>query len=262
MTNLHTPVERGSPTKPAQRRLLASESRLAFGIIGVGVLGLLVLLALSAFDVLALLVVAGVLFGLERTAGDWLADALGPFLSKVVFMGGVGVATSVMLSFGSVRDAIWLGLEKADDVGFHSVLIDHMSRMPAAEPIKGGEPSSGGGGAVPQPMGARPEGGRTDSRLNVPSRGDQPTRTRPVLRLGGQGGAVHFAADIIASGVTVDDGYVEFSIDGRRVASAKVMGGRAEARVVGVSSGSHRASARFLGTARFGESIAEAAFTR
>jgi hypothetical protein len=83
-----------------------------------------------------------------------------------------------------------------------------------------------------------------------------------VLRLGGQGGTVHFAADILATGVTVDEGSVEFSIDGRRVTTARVTGGRAEARVGGVTSGAHRASARFLGTARFGESVAEAAFTR
>ena len=83
-----------------------------------------------------------------------------------------------------------------------------------------------------------------------------------MLRLGGQGGSVHFAVDVIASGTTVDEGTVEFSIDGRRVASASVAGGRAEIRVSGVGSGSHRASARFLGTSRFGESVAESAFSR
>ncbi len=73
---------------------------------------------------------------------------------------------------------------------------------------------------------------------------------------------MHFVVDIIASATTVDEGTVEFSIDGRQVSSASVTAGRAETRVSGVSAGAHRASARFLGTSRFGESVAESAFSR
>jgi len=262
MTKLQAPVERSSPPKPVKRRLFAVEDRLTVGIIGVGAFALLALLALSALDVLALLVVAAVVFALERTVGDWLADALGPFLSKVVFVGGVIFALGTMLSFGSVRNSIWSALGKADSAGFHSVLMDYLSTMPSAAPIQG-DGVSGGGGGLPQTSGSRPAGGGTASVSDRSSAAPAPViRTRAVLRLGGQGGTVHFAVDIIATGVTVDEGSVEFSIDGRRVTTARVTGGRAEGRVGGVTSGAHRASARFLGTARFGESVAEAAFTR
>jgi hypothetical protein len=264
MTKLQTTPQRGSPPKPVKRGMFSVDDTPTLWIIGVGALALVALLALLALDVLALLVVAAVLFGLERTAGDWLADALGPFLSKVVFVGGVVLAAATLLSFGSVRDSIWSALAEADDAGFHSVLVDQLRTMPSAGPIVG-DGVSGGGGGLPQVSG-QPAGSGTDDRSSRSSAsaatGQAVVRTRAVLRLGGQGGTIHFAVDVIATGVTVDEGDVEFSIDGRRVTTARVTRGRAEAQVRGITSGAHRASARFRGTSRFGESIAEAAFTR
>jgi len=250
-----TPDER---TQVAQKRDQAT-----LWIVGIGGTVLLLLLATLALDVLLLLVLCGIAFLLERTAGDWLADAVGPVGSKVLFVGGVILATFILLSFGSVRGIIWGALAKADELGFHSVLIDHLSTMPSAEPIRGDGPSTRGPGTVPRTGGTRPGIGGGDSGSARPSGASQPvTSTRSVLRLGGQGGSVHFAVDVIAAGTTVDEGTVDFSIDGRRVASARVAGGRAEVRVGGVTAGSHRASARFLGTSRFGESVAESAFSR
>lgn len=128
---------------------LERSDKVTLWIVGVGALALVALLARSAVDALALIVIAISLFALERTVGDWLSDALGPFLSRVVFVGGVGVVTAVMLSFDPVRDRIWSGLEKADAAGFHSVIVEHLSRMPGPRPIQGG--SIHGGGGLPPP---------------------------------------------------------------------------------------------------------------
>jgi hypothetical protein len=238
-------------------------------IAGVSGTIVLLLLATQAFDVLLLLILCGIAFLLERTAGDWLADVLGPVGSKVLFVGGVILGTIIMLSFGSVRDVVWLGLAKADDAGFHSVLIDHLSTMPAADPVSGDGSSNDAPRNTGRPASSSPGGGGSAGSRSPASasEGRQPVRqpvvsTRSVLRLGGQGGSVHFAVDVITSGPPVDEGSVEFSIDGKRVGSARVSAGRAELRVGGVTSGPHRASARFLGTSRFGESVSESAFSR
>ena len=110
------------------RRSVAQKRETAtLWIFGIGGTVLLLLLATLALDVLLLLVICGIAFLLERTAGDWLADAIGPVGSKVFFVGGVIFGTFILLSFGSVRGLIWGALAKADEAGFHSVLIDHLS---------------------------------------------------------------------------------------------------------------------------------------
>ena len=51
-------------------------------IVGIGGTVLLLLLATLALDVLLLLVICGIAFVLERTAGDWLADVSVPLEAK------------------------------------------------------------------------------------------------------------------------------------------------------------------------------------
>lgn len=264
MTRLPSPPEAGRQPEVPRSSLLARTDKVTLWIIGVASLVLLLLLARSALDVLVLIIAGGLLFVFERTVGDWLADAMGSVLRKVLFLAGVLLTAAVMLSFGRVRDLIWGALERADEAGFHSVLVERLNEMPAADPIQGdgvtGGRGAGGAYRAPAP---RPGPAPSEDRASQSTRPSQTlTRTRTLLRLGGQGSSVVFSVDIIAAGPAVDEGYVEFSIDGRRVARANVVGGRAEARVGGISSGSHRATARFVETTRFSESIGEAAFTR
>jgi hypothetical protein len=263
VTRIDLPPDVAKRPKPSVRqRLLQPENTRLLLIVGGIALILVLLLARSALDILVLLVLGGIVFGLERTVGDWLVDALGPFLSKVVFVSGVLFSFGVLLSFQSVRSQVWDALLAADELGFHSILINQLDKMPRAEPVQGDgvttQPGAGGGGGG----GGSPRPARPREEPDAPASAAGALGTRSVLRLGGQGATVTMTVDVVARGVTVNEGTVEFSVDGRRVASADVRAGKAEVRVGGVTRGSHRASARFLGTSRFGESVAEAAFNR
>ncbi len=167
-----------SPTQPsvAQTRKTAT-----LWIAGIGGTALLLLLATQALDVLLLLVICGIAFLLERTAGDWLADLLGPLGSKVFFVGGAIVASFMLLSFGSVRDVIWGALAKADEAGFHTVLVDRLSTMPSADPFTGDGQSTGGARPAPRSSGSR--SGRKDGKPTGPAERIRPTDHTNEVRL-------------------------------------------------------------------------------
>jgi hypothetical protein len=242
-------------------------------IAGIAASAFVLFLAVRAVDVLAILLVCAGVFVLERTVGDWLTDALGPFVSKVVFLGGIFVCFTIALSFESVRTGIWNGIEAADNLGLHSVLLEGVEQMPSVDTkpapstastrASGSGQSSPGGSEVPSSTPSSPS--EPAAAAPTPSvRGEEaPTgaRTRVVLRIGGQGSTVLLQADVLSEGAAVNDGRVEFIIDDRRATSAGVSAGRAEGRAT-VGPGAHRVQARYTGTRDFRESIAEVAFAR
>lgn len=231
-------------------------------IAGIAAAVLIALLARLAFDVLVLLVVSAAVLVLERTVGDWLADALGPFLSKVVFVGIILLVVFVGLSIPSVRKTLRASFESADELGLHSVIISGLEKVPVADttPPPSGGPRGSATSPAPPSSAAAPEAPAASPTTGT---GDRATgaRTRVVLRIAGQGRTVVLQADVVSERAGVDEGNVEFTVDGTRVAVAPVSAGRAEARTA-VTGGSHRVQARFTGTATFRESFSEAAFTR
>lgn len=70
-------------------------------------------------------------------------------------------------------------------------------------------------------------------------------------------------AEVIREGRRLDEGRVEFALDGTVAAEAAVgRNGAAELRLPQVSPGIHRARARFTGTSRYAQGVAEAVFAR
>jgi hypothetical protein len=225
-----------------------------------GGLALLFLLARAAIDVLAIVAFCALLFALERTVGDWIADTTGSSGSKIIFLAAGCCGAWILLSIGGVRLATRHFFEAADERGFHSILANHLS-VPASDdwspPPSGGVPPS-----LDQPIRADAQASQPRESASAAPEAQPPSNARVLLRLGGQGDSVLFQADILSEGSVVGEGIVEFSIDGSRVASARVAAGRAEARVSNVKRGPHRASAKFSGSGRFAEAMSEAAFNR
>lgn len=250
-----------TPPKLVRSRWPVVEDASTLWIVGVTSFGLLILLARSALDVVVLLILAAALFLLERTIGDWLVDLLGPFGSKVVFIGGVVVLSGVMLSLPGVRGAVWAAIEKADALGFHTLLIDRYGYR-AGFHVPPSSSVGGGGGGNPAPVATSPIVSGESKGGGATEQGPPARSTRLVVAARVQEGILFMSADVMTAGGVVDEGDVEFLIDGRSVASASVSRGRAETRLGGVTPGAHRATARYRGTRQFSTSLAETSFVR
>lgn len=263
-------MSRGSTGDPlavhelkGSRPLLKRQDAITLWLVGIGAAALLIVLAREAFDVFAILVLCFLLFAAERTIGDWLVDAVGPFGAKTIFFLGLVVVFGILLAMGSVRTAVVRVLDEADAQGFHSVALRGLSKLPSTSVA----PS--GGGVKPArspdlPVTATEAPAAASGTASVGDQGRPLTRTRLVLRLSSQPDAVVLQAELVADepGVNLDEGRVEFTIDGKHVATARLADGRAVARITSVLRGSHRARARFLGTDRLAETVSEAAFTK
>ena len=247
------------PMKVEERKERALNTRTIVAVLVILCIPVVILLAKVAFDLLALLAFGAGLIALQRTVGDWLMDALGPVVGKAVLLGCALVTTLFLLALDPVRKEIWRGLESADRVGLHSLLLQHLE-----DRSWGGVSVGGGGGGTPP--GTASSSGTVDDATGSSGKGDKSSEalspTRLLFRVETLGNALVLQAQVIAEKRVVDEGSVEFTINNRKVASARVIAGRAEARIENLSRGSYSARARFFGDEQFRDSVAVLAFIR
>ena len=111
------------------------------------------------------------------------------------------------------------------------------------------------------PLSGNADGGSVRAAAR-PSDESARTPTRIALRVGTDRDATLVQADVVVAGGRVNDGSVEFLVDGRVVATVPVSNGVAEARVTGIAPGTRTAAARYTGTARFAASVTQSSFRR
>jgi hypothetical protein len=183
-------------------------------------------------------------------------DALGPVVGKAVLLGSALITTLFLLALDPVQKKIWEGLESADQLGLHSLLIEHLDSRPW------GGVSGGGGGAPAGTASSKPVAEATGSSGSSEKSSEHLSPTRLLFRVEAQGNALVMQAQVIAETRIVDEGSVEFTINDRKVATARVIAGRAQARLENLSRGSYSARARFFGDEQFRDSVAVLAFIR
>lgn len=254
-----TSIPRSSAPKPG----VPMPAWIPWTVIGVSSL-IVLLMAWQAFDILLLLVFVGVVFLVERTVGDWLQDAVGPVLSKVIFLGLAVFLMGAMLSFDRIRATVWNVIDTADSWGFHSVLMDRIPGRPAVAPVTGD--GVVGNHNPTAPIANTPVSGDAGSGSSggVVRQNNEPTRspTRIALRVGSDREVTLVQVDVVAAGGPVNDGEVEFLVDGRVVATVAVSNGVAQARLTGIAPGTRTAAARYTGTSRHAASVTQSSFRR
>lgn len=232
-------ADRRSGAPPSAVRRYAVAGVLA----GVGVLMIGVgLLRSGGAHVVAIVMGLLLLLVLERTVGDWLIDVIGARARNLMM-------ALVLAGFGwtALSPAAWngaltlLGLDRYWSVkvprGGWTVPPSATSSNPAPAGHPAPPAAGPGGGAS-----ARAHSVSTD----VPERGAPARGARVRLRSVSAGDSVRLEAAVSAEGPL--EGVVEFFIDGRRVATARVgQDGRAEAQVPDPGPGTHRVTVRFKG---------------
>jgi hypothetical protein len=245
---------RGAALSPAHLALAA--------VAGIGVF-LLARLALDVFLLLLLVAVVGVL---RRTAGDWLGDLLGVRGGTVAFAAAISAGGWWIVGTDSGRASVGQFFSAAGRLGFDSVLQERVRVPSSTRPLPprsvparaiAPSPSTGSSSspsASPGPAATERAAERGDGPPVIPTRltvrATIPTPDRVVLQAR------------LSTASTAPSGRVEFSINGRVVASARVdADGNAETTVALARPGSYRVEARYAGNDRFGPATAQTAFT-
>jgi hypothetical protein len=226
-------------------------------------------LARIALDVLLLLVLVAVVGVLRRTAGDWLGDVLGVRMGTVVFATAVGLAGYWIVATDAGRASVGQFFSEAGRLGFGNLVGNGNVIPPSTQPPV----SSGSTGSASSPSmgtGGGGGGGTASSApaATVPSAVDTSNQGSRVIPVRLTVRATNTTSDRVVLHATASapggtpEGHVEFRIDGRVVATARIgSDGSAETTVSVARSGSYRVQARFAGNSRFGPATGETAFT-
>lgn len=264
LANDVTPPE--LPEAPRPRRRAAPVIPSAHVALAIGAVIGLTLLARVALDLFLLLVLVAVVGVLRRTAGDWLGDLLGLRGGTIVFAAVVGLGGWWLVGTDGGRASVGQFFSAAGRLGFDNVLQERVIVPPSTRPATSSVPArsiapspaagtAGSSAVSPRPAATeRAGGGRGEGAPVIPTRlSVRATTTAP--------NRVVLSATLSAAG-SAPDGRVEFRIDGRVVASARVgTDGNAETTVSLGRSGSYRVQARYAGSDRFGPAAAETGFT-
>jgi hypothetical protein len=217
------------------------------------VCALFVLTTHSGVDVLAVLTAGFVLLLLERTLGDWIAETLGSGPAALIF---AGIALAGLLYVAS--DSGWATAARffagAQARGYRAAYVSFTASGQAAEvpslPPRGA--SAPGGPAVLQ-VSPPPSAASAAPAPRGPAAGVRISQVRLSADVVTVGQSIALHADVAAD----DDGElppVEFSIDGRVIATAAATGGRATAtwssRIPGQYVVRARLPGRFSGSGR------------
>jgi hypothetical protein len=240
----------------------------------------------TGIDVLFVALLCVGVIGIERTVGDSLADVVGPGAAALglaacallfvwyIFEGG-GRAGRERLFFAAEQrgyHTLWLGLapESADGGSparrapqVASAPVDHEAPAVIATP----RPNSRAAAAVSASTGAPPlqrEPGSEASGSNLlrPFRSVTTTllTLSPSVAIAGQTVALHAVVSLDRTPLT--DGYVEFSVNGRSVATVPLgSSGVAVAQFSSKVPGAYTIRARYSGSKSLGRSAAEANLT-
>jgi len=203
----------------------------------------------TGVDILALLVAAFVLLLLERTLGDWIADTLGAGPAALIFA-AIALAGILYVTSGSGRGRAARLFAEAQARGYQTAYFSvsesgKAAGVPAFHVTPPGAAATGGLPPDPTPLGAAPPQDAGSAAAapapppprpplalapdpRPPASGVRITQVRPSVDVATVGQAIALHADVTAE----DDGElpaIEFSIDGRVVATARPAGGRATA---------------------------------
>jgi hypothetical protein len=190
----------------AQRWVLAGVSALASAV-------LVLYLAIAAFDVLLLLLLCGTIVLLERTVGDWLADALGPTAGIVLFVGVVAALLWGLLGTHQGRAARETVLRVGTERGLSTVFVSPYSTpwlldRPSSSPptaAPGARSSSSSGDLAPAAASRRVSSPAASSA----GRGSEsaPSRTgQPLGTAGASPGAQTGGGPAVSPGVQAGSG--------------------------------------------------------
>jgi hypothetical protein len=194
----------------------------------------------SGVDVLVLLVALFVLLVLERTLGDWVADTLGSGPAALVFL-AIAVAGLVYVNSRSGRALAGRFFASAEARGYRSVYFnfkgpDSASELPrlhvATPPAPDGgpppsiEPAAAAVAAVADPV--IPSAPSAESVPRRAATGVRITRLRPSADVAMVGQPITLSVDVAADDAG-DLPAIEFTVDGRLIATAVPERGRAAA---------------------------------
>jgi hypothetical protein len=216
----------------------------------------------SGVDVLVVLVAGFALLVLERTLGDWIADTLGSGPAALIFA-GMALAGLLYVDSGSGRAtaARFFAGAQARGYGAAYVSLTPSGKVAEVPDLHVPPPSSS-----VSPRGAPAPGGPAVLQVSPPTSTASAAPAPPPPAAGVRITQVRLSADVVTVGQSIalhadvaadDDGElppVEFSIDGRVIATAASTGGRATAtwstRIPGQYVVRARLPGRFSGSGR------------
>ena len=192
----------------------------------------------SGLDILALLVAGFALLLIERTLGDWIADTLGSGPAALVF---AGIAVAALLYVTSVSGRATAGrfFAAAEGRGYRSAYFTFKDPGRASDVprLHVAPPAVPDGATSPTPTGSAPVDGVAPQFVApAPSPAPAPRRAASGVRIT----RLRSSADVTMVGqpitlradVTADDAgdlpSVEFTIDGRLIATSAPVGGSAD----------------------------------
>jgi hypothetical protein len=251
---------------PQRRRKSAPAISPTSVAVAIAVAIVVFVLARVALDALLLLVGLAVVGVLRRTAGDWLGDLLGVRGGTVAFAVIISAAGWWLVGTDGGRASVGQFFAEAGRLGFGSVLgngvvVSPSTGLVTSSPTPSGtiSPSPPASTGITAPAAtpstpARASAAADDARSVAPVRltvrATNTTPDRVVLQA------------TLSSSAGSPDGRVEFRIDGRVVATARVgSDGNAETTISVARSGSYRVQVRYAGNSRFGAATGETNFT-
>jgi len=243
----------------SRRRVIALT---AFGVLTVA----LILFARIALDIALVLAICAVLFLIERTAGDWLNEALGASFGTLIFASVTALFLWLLLMTDDGQSAAERFFALADEHGFHTAFVQRqiippssVRRLPDSAPGQTAAPSSADASDVTNPPSTETESGSagTDAASSHSGRGTKNGNTVPTqvaLELTQNrakvGERVVATATVRAAGEAVSGGVIVFSVNGLSRA-VPVKDGIATVDIVEMLSGRCEVRAQYRGTSLF-----------
>ena len=206
------------------------------GALSVVVTAAIVQVTRSGVDILALMVGGFVLLLIERTLGDWVAESVGPATAAVLFA-GVAALALVYMQTDSGRGRASRFFAAAEAHGYHTTYFkvgdnesgqaQVASAAAASDRVTRQQPAQSLAPASPVAVPARPSATLTAASTEPTARGVRITRLRLEPEVGVVGRPVTFRVEL---GSEEEGTYppVEFSVDGRIIATAPARDGVAK----------------------------------
>jgi len=245
--------------------------RRAIVLTGFGVLVVaLILFARVALDVVLVLAICAGLFLFQRTAGDWLNEALGASFGTLLFASVTAIFLWFLLMTDGGQSAAERFLALADEHGFHTAFLQRqiippssVRRLPSSDGVQSGAPQATDTPEVQNPTPVQTASGgsdASDARAAAAQKNKSSTApTQVALELTQNrakvGERVVATATVRAGGEPVDGGTIVFTVNGLS-RSVSVKGGIATVDLVEMLSGRCEVRAQYRGTSRFASASA------
>jgi Bacterial Ig-like domain (group 3) len=241
--------------------------RRAIVLTGFGVLAVvLVLFARVALDIALVLAICAGLFLIQRTAGDWLNEALGAGVGTLLFASVTATFLWFLLMTHGGQSAAEKFLAVADEHGFHTVFLQkqiippsNVRRLPSGDggPNTTPQPTDAPEVSNPSPVETQGAPGAADAsgtRGVGADKNKSGAQTGVDLSLSQNrakvGQRVVATATVRAGGQPVDSGLIAFTVNGiSRIVPVK--DGSATIDIVEMLTGRFEVRAQFRGTSRF-----------